>query len=194
MTNPSTSNVLTGKPLVTGGVLVADAGTALPTDTEATLAAAFKALGYITDNGLTKSDSLSSSTIFAWGGSIIATPQKSREVTFKFEVAEHLNPIGHELVYGDDNVVATAATATEGALLAITGAANAVPPQKAYVFEIFGGSARDRIAVPLAQVTSIGDVVYKDDGIASRELTITCFPDASGNYFYEYTDDGRKTA
>lgn len=194
MANPSTSNVLTGKPLVTGGVLVAEPGTALPTDTTTAVAAAFKALGYITDGGLTKSDSLSSSTIFAWGGAIIATPQKSRSVTFKFEVAELLNPLGHQLVYGDDAVDATPATATEGGLLAIAGSATAVPPLKAYIFEVFSGAARDRITVPLAQVTAIGDVVYKDDAIASRELTITCFPDASGNYFYEYTDDGKHTA
>lgn len=190
MANPNVGNVLVGKPLVTGGILVAPLGTPLPTSIATVLNAAFAALGYVTDAGLTKSDAISSNTVYSWGGGIIATPQKSREVMFKFVVAEHFNALGHSAVYGDQNVVATPSGSSHGNQLAISGNTMVTPPRKAWVFEIYGGAGRDRIVVPAAQVTAVGDVVYKDDDIASRELTLTAFPDSSGNSYYEYTDDG----
>jgi hypothetical protein len=34
------------------------------------------------------------------------------------------------------------------------------------------------------------DVTYKDDEITAASATFQALPDASGRYFYEYTDDG----
>lgn len=105
------NNVVVGKPLVTGGVLTAPRGTTLPTDPLAALDPAFKAVGYITDSGVVKSEKRNTGTIGAWGGDIIASTSKSFDVTIKLDLAEFLNSTTQALIYGAANVVSTAAVA-----------------------------------------------------------------------------------
>lgn len=295
----SITNVVVGKPLVTGGVLTAPVGTALPTDPLAALNAAFKAVGYITDAGVTKSEKRNTGTINAWGGDTIAATAKGYDVTIKLDLAEFLNSVTQSLIYGTANVVSTAAvaaigtpvltlgtTSTTGGTLpagatfwkltainaagetvgsnevtatltgstssqplswpAITGStgfklyrgtvagaentlvatlglvtsytdigaagtAGTVPvtgstgskgnqlkvtatsqptPHNAWVFEIVADARKVRLVVPDGKVMDIGDTVFKDDQIAAASLTLQCFPDSSGAYYYVYTDDG----
>lgn len=110
----SINNVVVGKPLVTGGVLTAPVGTALPTDPLSALNAAFKAVGYITDSGVVKSEKRNTGTINAWGGDTIAATSKGYDVTIKLDLAEFLNSVTQSLIYGTANVVATAALAAIG--------------------------------------------------------------------------------
>lgn len=110
----SINNVVVGKPLVTGGVLTAPVGTTLPTDALGTLNAAFKAVGYITDNGVVKSEKRNTGTINAWGGDTIAATSKGYDVMIKLDLAEFLNSVTQSLIYGTANVVSTAAVAAIG--------------------------------------------------------------------------------
>jgi hypothetical protein len=192
MTN-SINNVVVGKPLVTGGVLVADKGSTLPTDASTALDAAFKAVGYVTDSGVVKSEKRNTGTINAWGGDTIAATSKGFDVTIKLDLAEFLNKVTQGLIYGDANVVATAATSTAGNLLKVT-VTSAPTPRKAWVFEIRGDESKVRLVVPDGKVMDTGDTTFKDDQIAAAALTLQCFPDASGAYYYVYTDDGQTTA
>lgn len=107
----SVKNVVVGKPLVTGGVLVAPLKTTLPTDESSALDAAFAAVGYITDNGVVKSEKRNTGTIAAWGGDIVAATKKGMDVTIKLDMAEFLNATVQPLLYGAANVITTAATA-----------------------------------------------------------------------------------
>lgn len=186
-------NVVVGKPLATGGVLWAPAGTTLPTDETTALAAGFKAVGYIADDGVTKTENRDSDTIQAWGGDTIAAIQKSYGVDWKFKLAELLNSEGQKAIYGASNVTATAATVSAGAKLTVKGT-SAVPPHGVWVFEITDGVKKIRIVVPDAQVSDVGDVTFKDDEIAANDITLTSFPDSTGGYFYQYSNDGRPSA
>lgn len=186
-------NVVVGKPLATGGVLTAPVGTALPTDEIVSLNAAFKAVGYIADDGVTKGESRDSDTIQAWGGDTIAAIQKSYGVEWKFKLAEFLNDIAQKAIYGDTNVTVTAATVSTGKKMHIVGTSTPAP-HRSWVFEIRGDVSKIRIVVPDAQVSDTGDVTFKDDELAANDLTLTSFPDSTGAYFHVYTDDGRFSA
>jgi hypothetical protein len=187
------TNVVVGKPLLTGGVLIAPVGSVLPTDATTALDAAFKAVGYISDSGVVKSEKRNTGTINAWGGDTIAATKKGMDVTFKLELAEFLNSIVQGLLYGDSNVTKVAATTTTGNTLAVK-ATSASTPKKAWVFEIFSDDAKVRVVVPNARVMDVGDTTFQDDKIAAAVTTLQAFPDASGGYFYTYTDDGQHTA
>lgn len=188
----SATNAIVAKPKASGGLLAAPVGTTLPTTEAVALNAAFKAFGYLTEDGLTRSETRDTDTIKAWGGDTIAVVTTGTEVTVQFGLAEYLNALSQTVIYGAANITSTAATSTAGTKLAITGKLSGAP-QNAYVVEMFSGAATGRLVFPNGQVTETEDVTYKDDELAARGVTLTLLPDAAGNYFYEYWDDGIKS-
>jgi hypothetical protein len=174
--------VFVGKPLVSGGIFAAPVGSTLPTDATTALDAAFLPVGYITQAGLTKTIKRDTATIYAWGGDIIAVPQKTFSEDFKFQMAEYLNPVPAGVIFGEDNVTSTTTTGTDTLAITVT-SEDAV--HHAYVFEMKQGEGRVRIAVPDAVISATGDVVFKDDDVAFQEITITAFTDGTA-FSYEY--------
>lgn len=188
------SNAVVGKPAVSGGILTADVGSiTLPTDEASALPTGALAVGYITDDGVTRTESPDTDTKKAWGGDLLAVLFKSIDFTAKFAMAEYLNPVAQAAIYGSGNVTVTPASSSSGQKMKIVGKSTP-SPHKTWIFEMFWGSAKIRVIFPDAQISDRDDVSYKDDDIAARGVTLTLFPDASGNYFYEYTNDGKPTA
>jgi hypothetical protein len=195
MGTPSTTNVLVPGPLVTGGVLVAPTGTALPVDESTALNAAFNGLGFITDDGVENADSIDTDVVRAWGGIIIATTQSSRTATFAFTMAEYFNADVHKLVWGDAQVQVVPATSNSGTKFKISASAYARTPLKSFVFDMLGdGTAKSRIVVPRGRVTDMENRTFVHTAVTGRGVTLTAFPDASGNSYYEYGNDGITTA
>lgn len=194
MAAPSTTNVFVPGPLVTGGVLSAPLGTALPTDEAVALNAAFVALGFITDDGMENADSVDTDVVRAWGGLIIATTQTSRGATFAFTMAEYFNAAVHALVWGDANVQTIAATSTVGTKFKVSANQYARTPLKSFAFEMAGdGTSKSRIVVPRARVTDMESRKFVHTEATGRGITLTAFPDATGNAYYEYGNDGVTT-
>lgn len=175
------SNVSAGKPGVAGAVYRASAGTTLPTSTTAVLDEAFVGLGYISEDGLTNSNSPESGNIKAWGGDIVYTYQSEKSDTFSFTLIEALNTEVLEAVYGEDNVSGTLATG-------LTIKANSTEQVAcSWVIDmILRDGASKRIVIPSAAVTEIGDITYADESAIGYELTITATADSDGNTHYEY--------
>jgi hypothetical protein len=175
------SNVSAGKPKTTGAIWVAPKGSTLPTDTATTLDAAFKCLGYCSDDGLTNSTDLESETIKAWGGDTVLTIQTSKEDRFGFTLIEVLNEDVLKFVYGSTNVSGTLSTG-----LTVT-ANNADVEEVAIVIDmIMRDNSAKRIVIPDCKISEFGDVVYSDSEAVGYETTVTCMPDSSGNTHYEY--------
>lgn len=97
-------NVSTGKPKVGGAVFTAVTGSTLPTDATTVLDAAFKSLGYCSEDGVTNSSGISTENIKAWGGDIVDTPQTEKTDTFKVKLIECTNTDVLKTVYNGSNV------------------------------------------------------------------------------------------
>lgn len=177
----TTTNVSVGKPNTTGAIYRAAAGSTLPTDTTTALDAAFVCLGYVSEDGLTNSNSPESDSIKAWGGDTVLTYQSSKEDTFSFTLIEALNSDVLAAVYGDDNVSGTLSTG-------LTVTANSGEQEEcSWVIDmVLRNGAAKRIVIPQAAVTEVGDIVYADEECIGYELTITATPDSAGNTHYEY--------
>ncbi len=174
------NNVTAGKPAVGGAISVAAAGTAAPTSASASISS-FTSLGYVSEDGVTNSNSPSSTNIKAWGGDVVLVTSDEKPDTFKFTLIEILNADVLKLVYGDSNVSGALATG-------ITINANN-KPQAEHVMVIdmiLRDNALKRVVIPKAYVTGVGDIAYKDSAAVGYETTITAMPDSSGNTHYEY--------
>lgn len=178
----STNNVTVGKPAIAGAVYAAAKGTSVPTDATTAVGSTFKALGYISEDGLVNSNSPETDSIKAWGGDTVLTFQTAKEDTFKFTLLEAMNTDVLKLVYGDSNV--TGASTSAGIKVTANGKETEA---HAYVFDmVMNGGVLKRICVPNANITEIGDINYQDEAAVGYEITITALPDANGNTHYEY--------
>lgn len=177
---PDTAKVSTGKPKVAGAVYRAAKGTTLPTDATTTLAAAFKDMGYISEDGVTNTNSPDSEKIKDWGGQTVLVVTTEKPDTFKLTFLESLNSNVLETVYGQSNVTVSGST--------ITVAASADELEE-YVYAIdmvMRGGALKRVVIPHGVLSELGDVVYKADEAVGYEVTLEALPDSSGNTHYEY--------
>lgn len=175
------ANVTAGKPKLGGAIYRAPIGTALPTDTSTALNAAFKQLGYVSDDGLTNSNSAEYEDIKAWGGDIVLSTQTEKADKFQFTLLEVLNVDVLAAVYNTANVTGTLANG-------ITVNANSTETEEAeWVIEmVLRNGALKRIVIPRAKITELGDITYTDDEATGYDVTITAYPDATGNTHYEY--------
>lgn len=177
------NNVTFGVPKVAGAVFVAplSAKEHIPTDATTELNEAFKNLGYVSEDGVSNSNSPETDTIKAWGGDTVLVSQSSKEDTFSFKLIESLNVEVLKIVYGADNV---SGDLTSG----ITVKANSKPlNDNIMVIDMIAkNNVLKRIVIPVASIGELGDVEYSGSDAVGYEVTIKCLPDQNGNTHYEY--------
>jgi hypothetical protein len=60
------------------------------------------------------------------------------------------------------------------------------PDEERWVIDVVDGTDLIRIVVPSGQVTELGDVTYVNGDAIGRPVTITAYPDVTGNKAYIY--------
>lgn len=178
---PDATKVSVGKPKVGGAIHWAPIGSTLPTSATASLDAAFKELGYVSEDGLTNNNSPESDTVKAWGGDTVLNLQTDRPDTFALTLLESLNTDVLKTIYGSSNVT------VDGSGNITVKATAGEMPSGAWVFDMIlkGGRAK-RIVVPNGTISELGEITYKDDEAVGYNVTITDVPDTNGVYHYEY--------
>lgn len=165
------SNVSAGKPNPAGALYWAPLGSTLPTDATTALDAAFLPLGYVSEEGLTNSNTRDNDEIHAWGGDAVLNLESNYSDIFKFTLLEILNVNVLKMVYGEANVTGTLATG-------ITVKANSAERTAGvFVAEMaLRDGAKQRIVCPNAKLTELGDITYVDNDAAGYECTLSAMP------------------
>lgn len=178
---PNSANVTAGKPKIGGAVYRAPLGTALPTDATTALNVAFVDMGYVSEDGVTNSNTIESDDIKAWGGDTVLALQTDKTDTFAMTLIESMNINVLKAVFGDGNVTGTLADG-------IVVEANATEQEDAaWVIDMIArGNVKHRIVIPSGKISEVGDTVYSDTEAVGFEVTVTATPDTDGNTHYEY--------
>ena len=177
----SVDNVTAAAPALNGAIYMAPAGTTPPTSSVSSLASAFKPLGYISEDGVTNSNSPSSTAIKAWGGDTVYVTNDGRPDDWKFKAIEYLREDVLKLAWGDDNV--------SGDLSSERTIKTNNKPLGEHVFVIdmvHRNGVLERIVIPKGTMTAVGDIVYKNTDVTGLDFTVSGAPDSSGNSTYRY--------
>lgn len=179
----SAANVTAGKPAVAGSIYTAltSANPTIPTTADATLTG-FDLLGYISEDGVTRAQEISSESIKAWGGDTVLYTRTGKETTFTFKMLEYLSEVVQKVIYGASNVSGALATG-----LSISDKASFAGEDRVWVIDmIMTGNVKSRIVIPHGIITSIGEIKYADAEAAGYEITVGATPDSTGVTVHEY--------
>lgn len=174
------TNVAAAKPAVGGALSVAATTATLPTDAVTALDTAFTSVGYISEDGITETITRESEDIKAFGGDIVLSSQTEFSNTFQLTLIEVLNVDVLKEVFGASNVTGTLSTG-------ITVNVNSAElTERAWVFDLIVRGAVERLVIPNGKITEVGETSYTDSDVIGYDITITAFPDTSGNTQYKY--------
>lgn len=175
------SNVSFGKPKATGAVFVAPAGTTVPTNATDALDAAFKGLGYVSEDGLVNTVETDTEQVNAWGGDLVLTGQTTFAEMFTVNLIE-TNVEALKVYHGAANV-----TVDGGGNITIKQNSGQLP-NVVVVFElVLTGGRIKRIVVPNAQIADrSAEITYVDGAPIAYPAVFTAYPDTDGNTHTEY--------
>lgn len=168
---------------VTGGIKFAPIGTVTPTDPTSVLNAAFKELGYVTEDGLKLSHDASDDKIKVWGGVTIRTIRSDYSATITGTLLSTLDVDVLKTVFGDNQVQ------QKSGFIAIKHTSD-IAPEKVYIIETKDASTggRKRYVVPKGQITVSGDVNLSHKEITGFEITIEALADKDGVCYWEFVE------
>ncbi len=192
---PNTSDVRVGAPdqLTTGAIKHAPLGTTLPSLSSITtsgveLDQAFTGNEYVSEDGLTLAPLMSTTEIKDWSGSTVRKVLESFDGTLSWTmISTNEGSLG--VAFGDGHVTTQDATTTHGNQMMVEMGAY-LPEAQSWVFLMKDGNARIVVLVPNGQVTEVGEVTFAANAAIGWQVTLSTYPDASGNSIYILTDDG----
>ncbi|WP_250029808.1 hypothetical protein [Paractinoplanes maris] len=167
-----------------GGVYVTDYGVTVtaPTDAGSALNAGFKAVGAISEDGVTESSSQDRTDVFIWqGATLVRRIPGQFSKTWTVAVAE-VNAVTVSAHFPGSTITQT----VEGLSIAEK------PPTtdiRQWVIEGLDGVNKERIYIPKGEITERGDVVWSSGEITVREWTLSGYVDEQGVVAYRFIVD-----
>lgn len=150
---------------VDGIVAVAVLNTTAPTSATSSLPAAWKDLGYISEDGVDEENTQDSQKLKAWQNSkTVRTIVTDGETVFKFTMLQSSKET-LETYYG-------VAVGTDGSFVFDPSAER---PKRALVLDVIDGTKVIRKYAPETQVTEVGTVSHKNGEVLGYEVTITAY-------------------
>lgn len=177
----SQANVSAGKGIKGGYIFSAPVNAALPADITTPLDAAFKVLGFISEDGYVESVEEDSNDLVDMNGDLMDSASSNRvesaQVTFAEIKADTLRR-----QYGDGNV-----TDADG-VITVKHNSNS-HPTFAYVLElVLKNGRRWRKVVPRGQSSELDSLTIASSELCARALTIKYLTDEDGNTCYDYLE------
>ena len=174
-------NVSFGKPKASGAIFVAPAGTTLPTNATSSLNAAFKNLGYVSEDGLVNGVETDTENVNAWGGDLVLSAQTTWGEMFTTNLIE-TNEDVLKTMYGDSNV------SVDGSGNITLKVNSTVLPAIVVVFEIvMTGGRIKRIVLGNAQIVDrSGEITYVDGEPVAYPAMFRAYPDSDNDTHKEY--------
>jgi len=162
-------------------VYVAPVGTTAPVDVTTAYAAAWVALGLLSEDGMTESRDEDITDHNAWGNILVRTTRSKHKRTFEVMALED-NKTVWALANPGSTVTSVSPLTTRTVKVPST-------DPRAFSFELKDGLLTKRIIIPRGEVIEIGETVYAQEQIAMKPLTITVYPSAAGVLYTELTND-----
>lgn len=162
-------------------VFAAPLGTPLPTSASASLNAAFKDLGWVSEDGITNAIQRDVTRHKAWGGDTVKTTQDNYTESVQFALLESSADV-LKTVYGADNVTVSGDTiAVDHSSLQLE--------RQSFVIDFIDGDRMGRIVVKEGLVVELGDVRYVHSGLTMYDLTVDVYrPDDGSAAVVTYFD------
>ena len=184
------TNVTAGKPKPAGAIFSAPLGTTAPNSAVAALDNAFKDLGYVSQDGVTRGMSKSTSTVREWGGGAVLVTEDEKTATVKLKLIEYLNTEVQKFVHGSENVNGTLST---GIHIGIND--KDTEEHVIVIDQIMKGGVPQRMVINRGVITEIGDTVFKSNDTVAYDLTILAMiPASGGNKIDEFIGGGASGA
>jgi len=169
--------------LKNGYVLVADEGTAGPTDLTTAWPTGFESLGWCDDSGFGEAKSGNITKKLGIDGSVMAIVKDSDERTFTFTCSE-TNAIVMGLVNPGSTPVTTTGVTTTHVKPNVTAVA------KAFGLEfVYSGGVTRRVTVGKGVPTLTDTITSQYTGITSYKFSVDCLVDANGDQYANITNN-----
>ena len=188
-----TSEIYVGTPeqnSTTGAIAFGDLSLQLPELPSDTLPAGYKDIGYINEDGVKISPSISTTKIKDWSGAKVRTLLEEFDGTIEFSIMQ-LDENAFIAAVGEENVSITAASATHGKVVKAKFGVH-MPPESRFVFRVKDGDKRLMVTVPNGQITEFNDFELKSTSTANLSVKLSCNDDGNGDCMFITTDDGQK--
>ena len=155
----------------TGMFYHAAAGTALPTYPSESLAAAWKEVGAISEDGITLNTNRTFSQLKNWAKKIARLLPSEESGTVAAPILDTTEE-SFKTIFGASNVQVTPATATHGKLIKTDIEPENMPDEEAYLFLMKDGDDMIMVGTTKGYITELGEVAFQPNDAIKWAATI----------------------